>query len=56
MWDNEVGFIAKLDILMCKYEYSYIKGRQSEANLHFVRQNMRKLAKLLQYVRLKNSG
>lgn len=52
---DAIGFIAKKDLLICKYAYSYIKGRQSKGNIDLVRQNMRRLAKLLQYAQQKNS-
>lgn len=52
---DDIGLIAKQDKLICRFAYSYIKGRQSKGNLDLVRQNMRRLAKLLQYAREKNS-
>lgn len=52
---DDINLIAKRDPLICQYAYSYIKGRQSKGNIDLVRQNMRKLAKLLQYARTRNS-
>nr|CAI5830019.1 unnamed protein product [Callosobruchus analis] len=52
---DDIGLIAKKDPLICKYAYSYIKGRQSKGNIDLVRQNMRRLAKLLQHARKTNS-
>nr|CAI5842751.1 unnamed protein product [Callosobruchus analis] len=52
---DDIGLIAKKDPLICKYAYSYIKGRQSKGNIDLVCQNMRRLAKLLQHARKTNS-
>lgn len=51
---DDIGLIAKIDPLICKYAYSYSKGRHSKGNLDLVRQNMRRLAKLLQYAQKEN--
>lgn len=55
MHADEINLIAKKDPLICQYAYSYIKGRHSKGNIDLVRQNMRRLAKLLQYARIRNS-
>lgn len=47
---DEVSMTAKKDSLICLYAYSYMKGRRSKGNLDLVRQNVRRLAKLLKYV------
>ncbi|CAH1107036.1 unnamed protein product [Psylliodes chrysocephalus] len=46
---DKINLIAKKDLLICQYAYSYIKGRKSKGNLDFVRQSVRRLAKLLDY-------
>ncbi|XP_072383666.1 uncharacterized protein [Diabrotica undecimpunctata] len=51
---DDINLIAKKDPLICQYAYSYIKGRQSKGNIDLVRQNMRRLAKLLDFARLQN--
>ncbi|KAI4455617.1 hypothetical protein MML48_9g00010649 [Holotrichia oblita] len=51
---DDIGLIAKKDPLIYKYAYSYSKGRHSKGNLDLVRQNMRRLAKLLQYAQKEN--
>ncbi|XP_074037277.1 uncharacterized protein isoform X2 [Leptinotarsa decemlineata] len=48
---DDITLTAKKDILICNYAYSYMKGRRSKGNLDLVRQNMRRLAKLLQYAK-----
>ncbi|KAJ8930634.1 hypothetical protein NQ314_016549 [Rhamnusium bicolor] len=52
---DDIGLIAKKDPLICKYAYSYVKGRQSKGNLDLVRTNMRRLAKLLQHAQKENA-
>ncbi|CAG9826168.1 unnamed protein product [Diabrotica balteata] len=52
---DNINLIAKKDPLSCQYAYSYIKGRQSKGNIDLVRQNMRRLAKLLDFARRQNS-
>ncbi|XP_050500864.1 uncharacterized protein LOC126880839 [Diabrotica virgifera virgifera] len=54
MHADDKNIIAKKDPLICQYTYSYIKGRQSKGNMDLVRKNMRRLAKLLHFARLKN--
>ncbi|KAG5876807.1 hypothetical protein JTB14_014137 [Gonioctena quinquepunctata] len=51
---DDVGLVAEKDPLICRYAYSYIKGRHSKGNLDLVRQNMRRLAKLLQFANKEN--
>ncbi|KAG5881154.1 hypothetical protein JTB14_034283 [Gonioctena quinquepunctata] len=51
---DDVGLVAKKDPLICRYAYSYIKGQHSKGNLDLVRQNMRRLAKLLQFANKEN--
>lgn len=46
---DEINLIAKKYHLICKYAYSYWNGRRSKGNLDIVRQNVRRLAKLLQF-------
>lgn len=46
-----ISLIVKSDPLICSYGYSYLKGRRSKGNFDFVKQNMRRLAKLLKYAR-----
>lgn len=53
---DTIGLITKKDLLICKYAYSYIKGRQTKGNIDVVRQNMRRLAELLQYAQKNNEG
>ncbi|KAK9729899.1 hypothetical protein QE152_g15704 [Popillia japonica] len=48
---DKINLIAKKDMLICQYGYSYMKGRKSKGNLDFVRQNIRRLAKLLMFCR-----
>lgn len=48
---DKINLIAKSDLLICQYAYSYMKGRKSKGNLDIVRQNMRRLSKFLQFVR-----
>ncbi|XP_074035340.1 uncharacterized protein isoform X2 [Leptinotarsa decemlineata] len=45
---DEVSLTVKKDPLICKFAYSYLKGRKSKGNLDFVRTSVRNLAKLLQ--------
>ncbi|KAJ8971359.1 hypothetical protein NQ314_000740 [Rhamnusium bicolor] len=52
---DDIGFIAKKDPLICKYAYSYVKGRQSKGNLYWIRTNIRRLAKLLQHAQKENA-
>lgn len=52
---DDIGLIARQDYLICRYAYSYLKGRRSKGNIDLVRQNMRRLAKLLKYAREKNN-
>lgn len=52
---DKISFIAKKDLLICQYAYSYIKGRKTKGNFDLVRQNMRRLAKLLQFCEGENS-
>ncbi|XP_060535343.1 uncharacterized protein LOC132707485 [Cylas formicarius] len=52
---DDISLIAKKDTLICQYAFSYIKGRQSKGNIDLVRQNMRRLAKLLRCARKENS-
>lgn len=52
---DNINFIAKQDNLICHYAYSYLKGRKSKGNLDFIRQNVRRLAKLLMFCKEKNS-
>ncbi|XP_023310218.1 uncharacterized protein LOC111691497 [Anoplophora glabripennis] len=52
---DEIGLIAKKDPLICNYAYSYLKGRKSKGNLDLVRQDMRRLAKLLKFARHENT-
>lgn len=51
MRPDEISLIAKQDPLICQYGYSYLKGRRSKGNLDLVRQNMRRLAKLMKIAR-----
>lgn len=51
---DEIGLVAKKDPLICAYAYSYIKGRQSKGNLDVVRQNVRRLGKLLLFAQKHN--
>lgn len=53
---DDVSLIAKKDPLICQYAYSYIKGRRSKGNLDLVRQNVRRLAKLLKFVQKRDSN
>ncbi|KAI4468092.1 hypothetical protein MML48_2g00016493 [Holotrichia oblita] len=48
---DKINLVAKKDMLICQYGYSYMKGRKSKGNLDFVRQNIRRLAKLLMFCR-----
>lgn len=52
---DEVGLLAKIDALICYYAYSYLKGRRSKGNLDVVRQNVRRLGKLLHFAQERNS-
>ncbi|KAJ8970856.1 hypothetical protein NQ317_015881 [Molorchus minor] len=53
---DEIAAIAKKDALICNYAYSYIKGRRSKGNIDLiVRQNIRRLARLLQYAKKENN-
>lgn len=51
---DRINFVAKKDMLICQYAYSYMKGRKSKGNIDCVRQNMRRLAKLLEFCRQKD--
>ncbi|KAG5867506.1 hypothetical protein JTB14_026120 [Gonioctena quinquepunctata] len=51
---DKMSLIAKKDTLICNYGYSYLKGRRSKGNLDVVRQNMRRLARLLKFARNEN--
>lgn len=53
---DEINMIVKKDFLICNYGYSYLKGRRSKGNLDVVRQDMRRLAKLLRLARMKNES
>lgn len=53
---DEITLIVKKDFLICNYGYSYLKGRRSKGNLDLVRQNMRRLAKLLRFARSENNS
>nr|CAI5844351.1 unnamed protein product [Callosobruchus analis]CAI5867306.1 unnamed protein product [Callosobruchus analis] len=44
---DDITLTAKKDILICNYAYSYMKGRRSKGNLDLVRQNVRRLARLV---------
>lgn len=46
---DKINLIAKKDTLICQYAYCYLKGRRSKGNLDLVRQNIRRLAKLLKF-------
>lgn len=52
---DNITLTAKKDSLICNYGYSYMKGRRSKGNLDLVRQNMRRLAKLLLYTKEETS-
>ncbi|KAG5863048.1 hypothetical protein JTB14_030290 [Gonioctena quinquepunctata] len=51
---DKISLIAKKDTLICNYGYSYLKGRRSKGNLDVVRQNMRRLARLLKFAQNEN--
>lgn len=53
---GKINMVVKKDFLICNYGYSYLKGRRSKGNLDLVRQDMRRLAKLLEFARLKNTS
>lgn len=53
---DEISLIAKSDPLICNYGYSYLKGRRSKGNFDLVKQNMRRLAKLLKYAKDQNKN
>lgn len=53
---DAIGLIVKKDPLICKFGYSHLKGKHTRGNLDLVRQNMRRLAKLLQFGQKQNSG
>lgn len=48
---DKINLMAKKDTLICQYAYSYMKGRKSKGNLDVVRQNVRKLSKLLDFIK-----
>ncbi|KAK4885617.1 hypothetical protein RN001_001888 [Aquatica leii] len=52
---DEISIIAKKDFLICQYAYSYLKGRRTKGNLDLVRQNVRRLAKLLIFAQKRDS-
>lgn len=52
---DSITLVAKKDPIICNYGYSYLKGRRRKGNLDVVRQNMRRLAKLLTFARSENS-
>lgn len=46
---DDISRIVKTDPLICSYGYSYLKGRRRKGNIELVKQNMRRLAKLVKY-------
>lgn len=52
---DDITLVAKKDAIICNYGYSYLKGRRRKGNLDVVRQNMRRLAKLLTFAKRENS-
>lgn len=46
---DDVSRIVKTDPLICSYGYSYLKGRRRKGNIELVKQNMRRLAKLVKH-------
>ncbi|KAK9871424.1 hypothetical protein WA026_012801 [Henosepilachna vigintioctopunctata] len=52
---DEVALVVKKDKLICSYGLSYLKGRRSKGNIDFVRQTMRRLARLLMFARSENN-
>ncbi|KAK9877988.1 hypothetical protein WA026_020202 [Henosepilachna vigintioctopunctata] len=52
---DEVALVVKKDKLICSYGLSYLKGRRSKGNIDFVRQTVRRLARLLMFARSENN-
>lgn len=48
---DKINLIAKSDMLIWQYAYYYMKGCKSKGHFDIVRQNMRRLAKFLQFIR-----
>lgn len=48
---DDVTLTAKKDQLICNYAYSYLKSRRSKGNFDCVRQNVRRLSKLLMFAK-----
>ncbi|KAI4455810.1 hypothetical protein MML48_8g00013055 [Holotrichia oblita] len=53
---DDIALMAKRDLIICNYAYSYMKGRKSKGNLDVVRQNTRRLAKLLIFAKEKHGS
>lgn len=53
---DKTNLTAKRDVIICSYAYSYLKGRKSKGNLDLIRQNVRRLAKLLLFAKEKHAA